>query len=160
VVSPPVESPPEAAAQEPEPEATEPEPQPVQEPEANLEPLPSPDSSTPSEIAGVPLEAAWQILEQPIEGITDAQLYSSESGQMRTGILGLVNIPEADFETFFARYQQQLIESGFNIRPEGAYQGTPIYRLTSPTVEGSLFITLEPLEGGSILMAIWDQYPW
>jgi hypothetical protein len=75
--------------------------------------------------------------------------------------LGLVEVPESNFPEFFAGYQQQLTDAGFTIQPEGAHQGTPIYRLTSPSVDGNLYITLETLEDNdSILLGIWNQYPW
>jgi hypothetical protein len=166
VQPPPLEPSPQPPA--PEPQPTEAEPQtPPQEPEPQPETQPEqaePEEEippTPSDIAGVPLEAAWQVLEQPIaQGVNDAQWYANPEGQIRQDIRGLVEIPEADFEEFFAAYRQQLTAAGFTIRAEGAYRGTPIYRLTSQTSETPLFITLEPLEEGSILMAIWEKYPW
>jgi hypothetical protein len=95
------------------------------------------------------------------QGVNDSAWYSGSEGQMREEILGLVEVPESNFAEFFAGYQQQLIDAGFTIRPEGAHQGTSIYRLTSPAVGGRLYITLEPLEeNDSILLGIWNQYPW
>ncbi|PSB10477.1 hypothetical protein C7B76_24155 [filamentous cyanobacterium CCP2] len=140
-----------------EPEVVE-EPEEPEEPE-ELEELTPP---TPADIAGVPLDSAWQVLEQPVEqGVNDAEWYAGSEGEVREGIRGLVEIPESNFEEFFAGYRQQLAEAGFNIRQEGSYQGTPIFRLTSPSAEGSLFITLETLEEDDrILMAVWDKYPW
>lgn len=153
---------------QPSPEAEQPvrseepeEPEAVEEPE-EAEELEESIPPTPADIAGVPLDSAWQVLEQPVEqGVNDAEWYAGSEGEVREGIRGLVEIPESNFEEFFADYRQQLAEAGFNIRQEGSYQGTPIFRLTSPSAEGSLFITLETLEEDDrILMAVWDKYPW
>jgi outer membrane biosynthesis protein TonB len=159
-------------------------PPPVADPEPTVEPPAQPESEEriidpeepeepevekplgPTEISGVPVSPDWQLIEQFQEvqqggQVAEVEWYAGESGTFREEILGMLRISDEEFEGFWERYQNELRNKGFTIRPEGRVAGAILYQLNQTESSRRLYLSIETLEDEEeILLGIWNQYPW
>lgn len=131
--------------------------------------LQKPEDNTPkgpTDISGIPVSPEWFLLRQFQDLRTGNQVaaadwYGTTDGQFRDEILGVLRISDQDFEEFWPAYQQQLKDQGFTIISQGRVGSALLYQLTPRDQSRRLYLSIEPLEGGSeILLVIWSQYPW
>lgn len=137
--------------------------------EATTAPADDPAPTQPPEepaftaIAGVPISSGGQFLEDPRERLVSdrSSLYLGLNQERHPDVLGQFVAPNQAPSEFFAGYRPTLEAANFRIRPEGAYEGAPSYRLTPASSGEALFLTMEPTgDGTGTVITVWKRYPW